>query len=108
QQVYNCSAQIGRFIHGCGTRSANDCGSIRAALAGPGLLGFALLVLVHGVRRAESVSVGVHQVVPDDADSAEVWDEISVIAKSKGLWQPQLEITVKEKLKRAGQPACSA
>jgi len=42
-------------------------------------LGFALLVLVHSVRRAESVSVGVHQVVPDDADSAEVWDEVSVI-----------------------------
>src|SRR5438105_9737417 len=102
QQAYHCSAQIGRFIHGCGTRSANDCGSIRATLVGPGLLGFALLVLIHGVRRAESVSVGVHQVVPDDADSAEVWDEISVVAKSKRLGQPQLEMTSQRETEKGG------
>jgi len=65
-------------------------------------LDFALLVLIHGVRRAESVSVGVHQVVPDDADSAEVWDEISVVAKSKGLGQPQLEMISQRETEKGG------
>jgi hypothetical protein len=52
-----------------------------AAVVGPRILGLTLLVPVHSIRRAESVPIGSHQLVPDDNDSAEVRDEVSVIGK---------------------------
>jgi hypothetical protein len=50
-----------------------------AAVVGPRLLGLTLLVTVHSLRRLESVSIGAHQLVPDDDDSAEVWAEVNVV-----------------------------
>ena len=43
-----------------------------------GLLGLAVLVPVHSVRRAELVSVGIHQLVPDDDDLEEGGNEVGV------------------------------
>jgi hypothetical protein len=38
------------------------------------------LVHVHGVRRVEPVSVGVYELVPNDVDLEEIWDEVGVIS----------------------------
>ena len=76
--AYNGSAHLGRCIHERGTRSAYDRGDICIALARPRLLGFAVLVFIHGVRWAESVSVGAQRLVPNDVHFAEVRDEVSV------------------------------
>ncbi len=76
-----------RCIHDRRTRSANDCGSVCAALARPWLLRLTLLVPVHRVRRPEPVPIGVYQLVPDDdhpeEGGTEVGVEISQDAKTR-------------------------
>src|SRR5262249_26498326 len=87
-----------RYKYDSRSRVAHDCGSVRGDLAGPGLLGFAVLVSVYGLRRAEPVSVGVHQLVSDDDVPSQSWPpriglaSIVLVESRSGLLEVRQEI----------------
>jgi hypothetical protein len=63
-------AVVDENVHDCRTCVTDGCRSVRAGERTGRLVGPSLLPVVHGVRRPEPVSVGVHQLVPDDVDPA--------------------------------------
>ena len=70
--VLSCSTEGGGTTYECGTDVAFDCGRFRGGQRGARLLGAPRLLPVHGFCRAQPVSVRLHQLVPDDDDSAQV------------------------------------
>ena len=70
--VLSGSTKEGESSYDCRSLSAHDRRRVRAVDARAGLLGEPVLVSVHRVRRTQSVSIGVYELVSDDDHSSEV------------------------------------
>jgi hypothetical protein len=75
----DCHKYRGGERNESGALSAIDCRRFRYVVGGFGLLGELILVFVRRVRGFEPVSVGVHELVPDDGISAKAGNKILLV-----------------------------